>query len=183
MSIGFLADRSAMSRNEVLGVTVAARNDSTKPVEELVVELCQDTTWTVQRMTGTKKRTIASIRVSGSQLGDIGKAIERRSDRGRSLEVVSNTARNELEELLRSGAGVRTELVVPEDCSDTMDSEMIVVRHSIVAKLKTPGCVNLPSVCTSAVVQRVGGDVSVGATQLMPVATANPVNPHAGLDA
>lgn len=184
MSIGFQADRAVIGRNEILGVTVVARNDSTKAVKELVINLCQDTKWTAHGMTETKKRKIASIKVSGSQLGAVGTPAEKGSDRGRSLDLVSNAARNELEELLKSGAGVRHELVVPEDCSDTMDSELILVRHSIEAKLKTPSCVNSPDVWASAVVQRMGGDVSDGATQSMAVATTTPANPHAvGLDA
>lgn len=180
MSIGFEADRAVLSPNEVLGVTAVARNDSTKAVRELVVALCQDTTWSVEGQTETRGRVIASIKVPGSELDAVGERAGKGSENRRSLDAVSIAARNELEQLLRSGAGVRHELVVPEDCLDTMETKLIVVRHLIAVKLKTSGFVNSPSVWTEAFIHHAGEVIPDAATQPAVVLTiATPVNPHA----
>lgn len=185
MSLGFQTERAVVSRNEVLGVTVVARNDSGEPIEELIVKLCQNSRWIAHDTTKTKKRTLASLKVPGSQLGEVEKSNETGKKRGRRplLATFGNTL-GELEQLLMSGAGVRHELVVPEDSADTVDSELIIVRHSITVKLKSPGFVASPDVWTPAVIQTSADAVAGVGSQSVTAPTATRPTQHAvGLDA
>lgn len=172
MSIGFHADRSVIRFNEPLGITVAARNDSSTSVKELRVEIKQVTGWSANSHGSNHKRTVASTVVSGSQLGAIYQAVEKGENRGRSPEVVAEAARVELQMVLASGNGDRLTLVVPDTCKETMDIGIIQVKHMLSVELKTSTFTSSPDVWMSLHVQHVGGGAVPGATEFIASSSA-----------
>lgn len=165
MSIGFQADKSVVGRLERLGLTVVARNDSTAPVKELRIEINQKAHWNAHGYKASKQRTVAKLIVSGSQLGPVGEGAAERPDRDRGFAAVGQDARAELQELLAAGAGVRHELVVPDNkCCDSLQTDMIRIRHSLDVKLKTSSWVTSPELSMPLTVQRTPPDA--GALQV-----------------
>ena len=146
MSIGFEADRSVVGVNEPVGITVVARNDSSSLVKSMHVEIVQVCTWYARGQKEARRRVVASLAVSGSQLGDVQRAAEEGNQRGRSTTAVDHAARMYLQELLAAGAGTRYELLVPDDCLLTLKTGMIEIRHLLSVRLKTPTCVSSPEV-------------------------------------
>lgn len=161
MSIGFEADRSVVGINEPVRLTVVARNDSSSSVKSMHIEIVQVCTWYAQGQRETNTRTVASMIVSGSQLGEVQRAAEEGKQRGRSAIAVETAARQYLQELLAAGAGTRYELLVPDDCLVTLETGLIDVRHSLSVRLKTPACINSPDVSMPLRVQT--GTVGLGA--------------------
>lgn len=148
MSIGFHTGRSVVARGESLGLTAVARNDSSSSVKAMHVELVQVSTWFASGYKESKTRTIASVVVTGAELGSALAAAEKGNQRGRSPVAVADAARRDLQELLDAGAGTRYELAVPDKCLDTMQTAMIQVGHSLSVRLNTPSCINSPDVWT-----------------------------------
>lgn len=146
MSIGFRADRSAVARGGSLGLTAVARNDSSSSVKAMHVELVQVSTWFAYGCKESKTRTIASVVVTGAELGSALAAAKKGNQRGRGPVAVADAARRDLQEVLDAGAGTRYELAVPDKCLDTMKTTMIQVGHSLSVRLKTPSCINSPDV-------------------------------------
>lgn len=162
MSLGFQADHTVLSRNERAGLIVVARNDSSASVKEMRIELVQDATWYARGYKERKRRVLSSMAVPGSDLGSVGRAVEKGADRGRSATEVANAARVELQEILAAGAGVHHEVVVPDGCSDTLNTGMIQIRHTLEVCLKTPWCISSPDVATPVIVQHMmlgGGEM------------------------
>ena len=153
MSIGFEANLSVVGVNEPVSLTVVARNDSSSLVKSMHVEIVQVCTWYARGHRETKKRAVASVAVSGSQLGEVQHAAEKGHQRGRSAIAVEDAARVYLQELLAAGTGTRYELLVPNDCLFTLKTGLIEVRHLLSVRLKTPTCVNSPEVCMPLRVQ------------------------------
>lgn len=153
MSIGFEADRSVVALNDSLGLSVAARNDSLFSVKAMHVELVQVSTWFAHGLRGTKTRTVASIVVPGSALGKLRRATEG-NKRRQSFATAGEAARRDLEDILASGAGFNRELLVPDTCLSTLQTDMIQVRHSLSVRLKTPHYVTSPDVWTPLRVQQ-----------------------------
>ncbi|CAN0089818.1 unnamed protein product, partial [Laminaria digitata] len=153
MSIGFEADRSVVGINEAVGLTVVARNDSSSSVKSMHVEIVQVCTWYARSYKESKKTAVASIAVSGSQLGEVQRAADKGSRRGRSASAMEDAARMYVQELLAAGTGTRYELLVPNDCLFTLKSGMIEVSHLLSVRLKTPTCISSPDVCMPLHVQ------------------------------
>lgn len=153
MSIGFEAERSVVGPNEVLGLTVAARNDSSSSINTMHVEIVQVSTWYARGQKDSITRTIASVVVSGAELGAVQRAVDPGSNRGRCAEVVADSARRDLQEMLGAGAGTRYELLVPDDCLLSLQVGIIEVKHLLTVRLKTPRCSNSPDVWTPLLVQ------------------------------
>ena len=146
MSIGFEADRSVVGINEPVRLTVVARNDSSSSVKSMHIEIMQVCTWYARGFKEIKERTVASMIVSGSQLGEVQRPAEEGHQRGRSTIAVETAARQYLQKLLLAGAGTRYELLVPDECLLTLETGLIDVRHSLGVRLKTPTCINAPEV-------------------------------------
>ncbi|CAM9761348.1 unnamed protein product, partial [Laminaria digitata] len=146
MSIGFEADRSVVGINEPVRLTVVARNDSSLSVKSMHIEILQVCTWYAHGQKETNTRTVASMIVAGSQLGEVQRAAGEGNQRGRSAIAVDVAARQYLQEMLASGAGTRYELLVPDDCIVSTETGLIDVRHSLSVRLKTPACINSPDV-------------------------------------
>lgn len=155
MSLGFEASRSVVGHNEPISLVVVARNDSSSAVKEMNVEIKQEISWSARMYNDRRKRTIASIKVSGSQLGELQRASPQGHERGRSPTAIADAARNELQEMLRAGAGTKYELVLPDDCPTTMQTSLINVRHALVVELKTPTFVTSPEVWMPLRVQHI----------------------------
>lgn len=153
MSVAFKIDRAVASHDEVMGITVAAQNDSSVPVKEVCIEIRQKTRWSAYYHHSRKRRVVAHIVVSGSQMGDIGRPAEKGSDRGRTDTDVANSSRVELQQLLQSGGGTRFELVIPQDCLHSVNTEMISVRHKLEVRLKTSSFVTSPKIATPLILQ------------------------------
>lgn len=83
----------------------------------------------------TKKRTVASLAVSRSQLGEVQRAVEKGNQRGRSTTVLDHAARPYLQELLAAEAGTRYVLLVHNDCLFTLKTGLIDVRHLLSVRL------------------------------------------------
>ena len=132
--------------NEPVSITVVARNDSSSPVKSMHIEIVQVCTWYARGQRETNTRTVASMIVSGSQLGEVQRAAEEGNQRGQSAIAVEVAARKHLQELLAAGAGTRFELLVPDDCLLSLETGLIDVRHSLNVRLKTPACINSPDV-------------------------------------
>lgn len=146
MSIGFEADRSVVGINEPVRLTVVASNDSSSSVKSMHMEIVQMCTWYAHGQKETNTRTVASMIVSGSQLGEVQRAAVEGNQRGRSAVEVEVAARQYLQELLAAGAGSRYELLVPDDCLLTLETGLIDVRHMLSVRLKTPAWINSPDV-------------------------------------
>lgn len=144
MSLGFEANRSVVGHNEPISLVVVARNDSSSAVKEMNIEIKQKISWSASMYNDHRKRTMASIKVSGSQLGELQRASPQGHERGRSPTAIADAARNELQEMLKAGAGTKYELVLPDDCPTTMQTSLINVRHALVVELKTPTFVTSP---------------------------------------
>lgn len=155
MSLGFEANRSVVGHNEPIGLVVVARNDSSSVVKEMNVEIKQEISWSARMYNDRRKRTIASIKVSGSQLGELQRASSQGHERGRSPTAIADAGRNELQEMLRAGAGTKYELVLPDDCPTTMQTSLINVRHALVVELKTPTFVTSPEIWMPLRVQHI----------------------------
>lgn len=172
MSIGFEADRSIVGLNEPLGVTVVASNNSSAKVAALQLEIKQETTWRTHVWSDHRKRTVASLNVYGSQLGELQRAAEKGSERGQSPTVIADAARHNLQELLAAGAGRKYEISLPDTCLTTFQSELIQVRHSLCVSLKTPTFINTPEVWMPLRVQPNAGGVEPPAAEAVPYSTA-----------
>lgn len=154
MSIGFEVDRSVVVRNECIGLTVVARNDSSSIAEAVHVEFVQETKWYAHGHKGRRTRTIASIVVSGAELGErsgsklgaVREAAGKASQRGLSRGAVADGVQRDLQELLVAGAGVRYELFIPDTCLTTMQTGIIDVRHMLRVRLTTPVFTTSPEV-------------------------------------
>lgn len=142
MSIGFQADRSAVGRNEPVGVTIVARNDSSASVKNLLVEIVQETKYWAQGSDDCSTRTITSVVVPVTDLA----AAEVGGNRGQSPSAVADAARADLENQLAAGGGSKHEIVVPENTCLTFRSQTIEVRHMLVVRFETPSCVDSPEV-------------------------------------
>lgn len=68
MSVAFQADRSMASRNESVGLTVVARNNSSTPIDMLVIEILQLTRWSAGAHNALSERVLVSTSVPGIQL-------------------------------------------------------------------------------------------------------------------
>lgn len=142
MSIGFQADRSAVGRNEAVGVTVVARNDSSVAVKNLLIELVQETKYWARGSQDCSTRTLTSVEVPITELAQV----EVGDNRGRSQSssAIAGAARADLEQQLAVGAGAKREILVPGDTTITFRSETIEVRHLLTVRLETPSCVDSP---------------------------------------
>ncbi|CAM9692714.1 unnamed protein product [Scytosiphon promiscuus] len=172
MSVGLQADRSVVGLNEPLGVTVVARNDSSASVKALHIEIVQETTWFAKGVKDSSVRAIQSVVVPGPEL----RAAEVGDQRGRSASAVGDAARADLQEQLAAGGGTRCEILVPADASLTIQSETIQVRHVLVVRLQTPGCVDSPEVWMPLCVQpgtSGHAEVVAGASSSPPVPFSN----------
>lgn len=167
MSIGFQVDRSVVSRNERLGLTVVARNSSSASVKEMRIEISQEATWYAHGVPATKKRILSSVVVSGSQLRETDKGkghAHAPDDATDPPRAVGDGDKVGLHEVLAAGAGGRHEVVVPETCSDSLRAGIIEVNHSLEVILDAPNCISSPEVWTSLIIQRemLGGGVAGG---------------------
>lgn len=176
MSIGFQADRSVVGRNDRLGLIVVAQNDSKLRVKELRIEIEQKVIWYARGYRATSKRSVAKVTVSGSQLGALGEGADETPYKDRSHTAVATEAQAHLQELLASGAGVRHEVVVPQEkCSDSLQAGNITVHHSLDVSLKTSSFATNPELSMPLVVQRVSTGAAGGAGAsivAIPVVTA-----------
>lgn len=179
MSIGFQADRVTVGRNQKLGLTVVARNDSPSSVKALLVDINQVTTWYAHGYKESTERKVASVFISGTQLGGVEAAKKgKQVQRSPPVEAM-DAARSHLKEQLKSGGGTRYEIMVPNQCLHTMHTSMIDVKHSLSVQLKTPGLVSPPEAWTPLrVLQTRGGALQPrGAGAL--VASSAAAEPHA----
>ena len=149
MSVGFQADRSAVGLNEPIGVSVVARNDSSATVKNVSIELVQETKFWARGTEDCSTRTLTSVVVPGTELA----AVEVGGRRGQSAATIADTAQADLQQQLAAGAGSRHEIVVPGNTSLSFKSETIEVRHMLVVKLQTAGCVDAPDVWTPLCIQ------------------------------
>lgn len=148
MSIGFQAEKLTVGRNHKLGLTVVARNDSPSSVKALLVDINQVTTWSAYGCEERTERKMASVFISGTQLGGVEAAKKgKQVERGPAVEA-TDAARSHLKEQLSSGAGTRYEIMVPNQCLHTMHTATIDVKHSLSVQLKTPGLVPPPEAWT-----------------------------------
>ena len=152
MSIGFEADRSIVGINEPVRLTVVARNDSSAVVQSVHIEIMQVCTWYARGDKESKTRTVASMTVPVSQLGQIGRA-EERDLTGRKPADVADAARNYLREILAAGAGTICELSAPDGSLLTLQTNLIDVRHSLNVRLKTSAFISSPEVSMPLCVQ------------------------------
>lgn len=164
MSIGFEADRSVAGVNEPVSLTIVARNDSSSSVKSMHVEILQVCTWYAQGQKKSTKRTVASMVVPESDLGEVRWAADEGNQRGRSAIAVADEARTYLQDLLTAGAGTRYEIVVPDNCFLTLKTGLVEVRHLLSVRLKTPTCITSPDVCMPFRVQASTAAVAMGAT-------------------
>lgn len=170
MSIGFQADRSVASRNECLGLTVVARNDSSTAVDNLRINISQETCWVACGYMSRTMRVVASIVVPGSQLGDVGQGVGAGNERKRSFVKIAAEAQTELRDLLTSGAGVRHELTISECALEGIDIKIIKVRHWLSVSLKTPTCITDPEVSMPLTIQSMPvGIIQVGESDSAPL--------------
>ena len=129
-----------------MSVVVVACNNSSSDVNDLEIEIKQETRWYARSHADLRKRTIASVKVPGSQLGELQRAPEKGHERGRSQAAIADAAQRDLEDMLKAGAGTKYELVVPSNCHTSTQTSLIIVRHALVVELKTPNCITSPEV-------------------------------------
>lgn len=173
MSLGFQADRSAVGRNEPVGVTVVARNDSSTAVKNLLIELVQETKYWAQGSEDCSTRTLTSVAVPLPELA----AVEVGGRRGQGSSAVADAAREELENQLAAGAGSKHEILVPGDASLTFQSETITVRHLLTVRLETPSCVDPPDVWMPL---RIQPGAQPGTSSTVPEVESSPLAPSSG---
>lgn len=166
MSIGFLMDHALAGVNECVGLNAVARNDSGSSVNQMEIELKQETTWTAKGHRNRKERTLASVVVPGSELGALQRAVEAGYERGQSVAVVEDNGRQDLERQLAAGAGTRYQLTVPSNSLFTFQAENVTVRHSVGVVLDTPCCIGAPAVwaplCVHAGIRAGGAQSGAG---------------------
>lgn len=119
-------------------LTVAVRNDSPVPVGSLRIEVGQMCTWRAGSHARQKKRTFACTTVPGIELGEV--------EHGQGAPVVADAARQSLREMQAAGAGTHHELLIPEQCLQSLRSTLIQVCHTLTFRLETesgPSAVNV----------------------------------------
>lgn len=146
MSVGFLLDHSLAGVNTPLGLNAVARNDSGSSVNQIEIELKQETIWTARGHRSRKNRTLASVVVPGSELGALQKVVGTGDGRGQSIAAIEDNGRQDLEQKLAAGVGTRFELMVPGHSLFTFQAENVRVSHSVGVVLDTPCCIGAPAV-------------------------------------
>lgn len=159
VSLGFEADRSVVRNNEPVKLTVFARNDSSAPVETLRIGVEQVSKWRAGSDNGKQKRTIVSIVMSGSELGEVQNAAEEGDQRERRAAAVADVDRQNLQEMQAAGGvGTRHELLIPDECLQSLTSKLIEVSHTLSVNLATTSrCVADPELSIPLHVQAGAG--------------------------
>lgn len=146
MSLAIEAERTVVSRLQSMTVRALARNNSSSGVRGLRIEIIQESSWAAHGLPAKFRRAVASVKVSGSELGELQRALDKGAERGRSPAALSDAAQQELRDLIGQGEGTRHEVRVSEGCSETMDVGVITVRHWLQVTLRTPWGTSSPSV-------------------------------------
>jgi len=127
--VSYLMERSVAGPNELIGVAVAARNDSTTNVNKLTIQLQQEIVWTAKGHPAKQETNLASVVVPpGSDLGGF------QWIKGSAIDYYSQNAGNsqsDLQQQLAGGGGTRFELVVPGTSAPTLQVENVKITHSV----------------------------------------------------
>ena len=105
-------------------------------MESMYIEVEQVSEWRARNDKGKKKRTIASIVMSGSELNKFQDAMEEGDQRGRS-EVADVNRQKLQEKQAAGGAATHHELIFPDWCLHSLESKLIDVSHTLSVKLVT----------------------------------------------
>lgn len=163
MSIGFRMNTSTVGPDDSISLDVVARNNSSSKVNQMLIQLKQETKWNAHRHHDNRTRTIASILVPASELGELQWAAGPGTERGQSVAVVESNARQDLEQQLSAGRSTRVELKVPGNALLTTQAPNISVSHTVGVVLDTPCCIGAPAVWTPLYLQ-----VGAGGTEVQP---------------
>lgn len=144
-----------VGRNGSVGLTVATVNNSPFAIRAMVIKIKETVAWRVKHSTlfssgaaknGKVKKTIATVKVSGSNLGGMQHPTKARTTR--PLENCIVAAEGDIRRALENGPGGRPGSIrpivigiqIPTTCRDTFDSEEIIkVTHWLCVSLKKAG--------------------------------------------
>ncbi len=147
MTIGYRVDRSAVRRGEGIELNAVVRNDSATTVRAMHIKIKQVTTWRADGHESSKKRTVASVIVPGSELG--GGAQRAAETASRSAASTAESARRYVQQQLAAGNGTRYRIAIPRKALLSLYSANIQVSHVLTVKMKTTGFSSSPEVSTS----------------------------------
>lgn len=185
MSLGFNMEGSAAGRNEPIGLTIAARNDSSTRANKLTIQLQQEIVWKAKGSSAKQEETIASVIVPpGSELGGFHwKSSGTGNDRGLVTPVEDN-GQNDLQHQLATGAGTRFQLVVPGNSLPTLQVKNVKISHSVGVVVDTACCIAEPCVWAPLCVVPTGPgpEAQPGATSLAPPQTLPNLPPQTAKD-
>eukprot|EP00752_Nemacystus_decipiens_P005808 g5254.t1 len=145
MTIGCRVNRLEVRRGQPIELNIVVRNDSPLTVNAMVVSIKQWTTLTAKGRTRSKKRTLASATVHGSDLA----GAEPRplgSARGQSLPSIAEETRRDVQRQLAAGGGGRCTITALRDAPLSMEIDSIRVKHLLCIKLKTTGFTSSPEI-------------------------------------
>lgn len=144
MTMGFRVDRVEVRKGGAVELNIVLRNDSPVTVTAMNIKLKQQTKWKARSHKASKKRTLASTAVPGSELS----GVEQRaagSERGQSAATIAEAAREDIQQQLDGGGGTPYTIYVPTSALLSVEVEKkIEVRHWLSVKLKTSGLNSSP---------------------------------------
>lgn len=164
-------ERSVTALNESIGLSVAARNNSSSSVNKLTIQLQQECKWSANGHPAKKDRTLASeVVLPGSEVGGLQWTPGTGNENGQIVTPIEDNPHSDLQQQLASWAGTRFELVVPGNSLPTLQAENVAVSHSVGVVLDTPCCIAEPSVWTPLCVvpMIMGPKAQQGATSIVP---------------
>ena len=145
MTIVFRVDRVEVRRGGGIQLHIVLRNDSSVTATAMNIKLKQQTKWKASYHKSSRKRTLASVVVPGSELGGGAEKRASGSERGQSATTIAEAAREDVQQQLAAGDGAPYTIYVPRSALLSMEAEKkIEVRHWLSVKLKTSGLNSSP---------------------------------------
>lgn len=144
VSLGYCVDSLVVWTGETFGIDVAARNDSSRRVTSMHIKIQQLASWSAQGHKDHKNRTLSSVLVRESSLGDLKRFADTGRWRGHSLASVAEAAREDLELRIAAGTGTPYELFVPRDALLSVQTDTVEVKHFLVVELQIKGARSPP---------------------------------------
>lgn len=146
MSIGLKTDRSTLSSNGFMEVTVVIRNNSSAKVKAMHLNINEESAWYPAGGKGEMQKTIGSALVTGSQLNEL--LVGGSDRRGRGSTTAEDT-RQDIRDTIAAGGGMKfTISITDDDINSTIETDTVEVRHFLNVKLKTISGSSDPEVWT-----------------------------------
>lgn len=173
MTIGCQVDRLEVRTDRAIELNTVVRNDSSLTVTSMVINIKQEAKWKARGRHSSKKRTLATIVVPGSEIGGAQpRALG--SERGQSLASIAAATREEVRYQATAGDGAHYRITVPRSALLSMKIDNIEVKHWLSVKLKTTGLNSSPKLSIPVHVRP--------PETALPEARADPVEPRSAQD-